>query len=222
MARGQEVKAARLHLPFLFLETDHTKPALPPAPYLSSMFRVPMLLVAAASATAPFARAQPAPSNADVLGRLAAACVAGVPAPASFYLDVPAPYLRSPLGSAFGAVGRTVRADSTAGARVAVRVERAGLTYARAGRGRLRRSATLRLRLRVVDDTGRVVYDDACTRDAADVIAARQRLALEDPLWPETVGTGPPPSRLRRALEVGVVAGAVVTSTLLLFSLRSR
>ena len=168
--------------------------------------------------------AQPAPSNADVLGRLAADCVTSVTAPPAFYLDVPvaAPYLRSTLGSALSGTGRQVLADSSASARVGIRVERAAVTYARAGRGRLRRSATLRLRTRVVDEGGRVLFDDACTREASDMIAAAQRNALEDLAWPETVGTGPAPSRLRRMLEVGLVAGAVVTSTLLLFSLRSR
>ncbi len=184
--------------------------------------RPALLLLCLVALGAGRARAQ-APSNADALGRLAAACLAGVPVPAAFHLAVPAgqPYLRSALTGALGPTARLL-ADSTAPARLRIDVERAAIAYRRAGRGRLHRTAVLRLRTQVVDEAGLVRYDAPCTQEAADVITARQRSALEDLRWPETLGMAPTPSRLRRVLETGLVAGAIVTSTLLLFSLRSR
>ncbi len=185
--------------------------------------------LAAASAAAPDARAQPAASalatNAEVYGRLAVDCLVGAPIPDRLALDVPIPYLRSALVTAWTGAGRRIdeavdTTASTAG-RVEVRVESAAVTYGRAGRGRLARRVTLGLRTRVVRG-GAVVYDAPCSRRADDTIRASDRAALEDSAFGETTGQAPPPSRLRRAGEAVVLAGALVTGTLLLFTLRSR
>ena len=197
--------------------------------------------LAAASAALPDARAQPAasglPTNADVYGRLAVECLADAPIPDRLALDVPIPYLRSAIVTAWTGAGRRIdeaadagaetgadagtEAGADAGGRVEVRVESATVTYGRARRGRLGRRVTLGLRTRVVQG-GAVVYDAPCLRRVDDTVRASDRAAIEDAAFGETTGQAPPPSRLRRAGEAVVLAGALVTGTLLLFTLRSR
>ena len=178
-------------------------------------------------AAAPAARAQaPVPTNADVLGRLAADCLAGVPPPA-FRLDAPAlaPYLRSALVAAWGAGGRTafVAADSSFdGGALAVRVEGARVRYGRAGRGRLRRTADLALRYALTDARGALVADEACARTATDVVPAAALGRIETAAYPETAGVRPGVAGWRRVAEPALLGGAVVVSALLFFSLRSR
>ena len=190
----------------------------------------------AAFAAAPAVRAQaPGPAtaappglatNADVLGRLAADCLGGVPPP-QFRLDAPAlaPYLRTALVRAWTAGERTafVGADSAfAGSVLAVRVEGARVRYARAGRGRLRRTADLAVRYALTDARSALVADDICTRTATDVVSTRALGALETAAYPETVGVRPGVPGWRRVAEPVLLGGAVVVSALLFFSLRSR
>lgn len=183
---------------------------------------LPISLVLVLLAAAGRASAQPAP-NAVALGRLAVACLADAPVPPAVVLDAPVPYLRSALTTAWTAAGRRVLADTARTApRAEVRVEAASVAYARAGRGRLARTVRLGLRTRLVAPDGTVAYDVPCVETLRDEIAARDRATLEDPAFPETRGSGPPPSRLRRTGEAVLLGGAVVVGTLLLFSLRSR
>lgn len=178
-----------------------------------------LFLLAAATASAQ------TPTNAAVLARLAEACVAEAgPLPSPVRLRVDAPYLRSAVVTGLAARGTSVVVSDSArtGARLALVPEALSVTYARSGRGRLERTVALRARLAVDDAAGLRTLDRPCQQQAVDVIAARDRARLEDAALPETVGAGPGRSALSTALQTGFAAGAVVVSTLLLFSLRSR
>ena len=193
--------------------------------------RLPLALLLAALATVACARpacaqaSSNAPTNAEVFARLAEACVAEAGAlPSPLRVGVAAPYLRSRVVTGLVARGtrvQVVEADS-AGARLVLAPEGLAVAYARSGRGRLRRTVTLRARLTLDGADGGRTLDRACEKTAVDEIAARARARLEDPALPETVGTGPARSGLSRAVQTGVAAAAVVVSTLLLFSLRSQ
>ena len=198
--------------------------------------RLPPALLLAALATAPCARpagaqtSPSAPTNAEVFARLAGACVAEAGAlPSPLRVAVAAPYLRSGVVTGLVARGTRVRVAQagstqadTAGAQLVLAPEGLAVAYARAGRGRLRRTATLRARLTLDDADGARTLDRSSEKTAVDEIASPVRSRLEDPALPETVGTGPTRSGLSRAVQTGVAAAAVVVSTLLLFSLRSQ
>lgn len=190
----------------------------------SFLFSAALVAALSVAAVRP-AAAQPAgdpATNADVYGRLAVACLADAPVPGAVALDVPLPYLRSALTTVWTGAGRRVVADTAAATRIEIRTEQASVAYERAGRGRLGRTVTLGLRTRIVEPDGAVVYDAPCAQTARDVVPAEARGALESVAFGETVGRGPAPSRLRRTAETAVLAGALVTGTLLLFTLRSR
>lgn len=190
------------------------------------------LVPAPVRAQAP-ARASGPPPNAAVIGRLAVECMGDVPLPATFRLDAPetAPYVRAALADAWRTGGKTALLAEPAGqadsalaarpARLAYRVEAASVRYGRAGRGRLARTADLRLRLSLTDARGALAYDAVCARAAEDRVPARMRGALGE-AYPELAGTGPAPAAWRRVAEPVLLAGAVGLSTLLFFSLRSR
>lgn len=133
------------------------------------------------------------------------------------------PYVRAALVAAWRADGHAIFLPDSAktGVRVAYAVEEAGIRYERKRRKQLAREARLVLRYDVTDADGRVLADERCERMRADVIARTQRAALESEAWPETQGTPPRRSKVRRLLEPAVTTAAIAIAAWLFFSLRS-
>lgn len=182
----------------------------------------PLLLALALLAAVPPVRAQP--RNAAVLGRLAADCLADVP-PDAFVLDAPTltPYLHAALVARWQANGRRPFADTLAAyPRLHIGPATATVAYARAGRRRWNRTVTLALPFTLLRPDGEILRADVCGTDAADVVPARSVATLEDPTYPETIGRRPAPGWVARYAEPVLLGSAVVVSTLLFFSLRSR
>ncbi len=183
-----------------------------------------LLLLAFVLCCAPAAAAQH--TNAEALGSLAADCLATVPAPGAFALVAPglAPYLRDALVARWQTENRRVFADTSASAmpRLTLDAPAATIGYTRAGRRRYARSVGLRMGYVLTSAEGEVLRAGTCAEDAADTLDARDLDRIENPAFPETVGMRPPPGWVRRYAEPVVLGAAVVVSTVLFFSLRSR
>lgn len=163
------------------------------------------------------------PTNAETIARLAADCLAVVP-PASFALDAPSvpPYVRTALIERWQAAGRRVYAGPTeALPRLTLDAPRASVVYARVGR-QWGRVIGLQLPYTLTGADGEMLRSGACDDAFEDVVDRRRVAALETPAYPETVGARPAPGWVRRYAEPLVLGSAVVVSTLLFFSLRSR
>lgn len=179
-------------------------------------FALLLLLLAALPAAAQ-------PTNAEVLARLAAGCLGGVPEGA-FVLEAPVlpSYLRAPLVETWQAAGRRVFADTLATyPRLHLEAPRATVAYSRSGRRHYGRRVRLVLPYTLVAG-GEVLRAGTCDEVAEDAIARSEVPRLEDPALPETIGTRPPPGWVGRFAEPVLLGGAVAVSTLLFFSLRSR
>lgn len=133
------------------------------------------------------------------------------------------PYLRAALVNAWQADGYTIFLPDSAksGVRIAYAVEEAGIRYERRRRKQLAREARLALRYDISDADGRVLADERCALMRSDVVARAQRAALESEAWPETQGTPPRRSKVRRLLEPAVLTAAMAITAWLFFSLRS-
>lgn len=166
-------------------------------------------------------RAQP--TNAELVARLAADCLADVPPGTAFRLDAPnlPAYLRRALVTRWQDAGFEPF-DSTGPATLPVlrlAPETVGVTYVRAGRRHFDRTATVRIAYTTLPLEGRLGLDAVCDTSLTDRITRRdvQRLDADG-----LAGTPPASSWWTRTAEPIVVAGAVVVSTLLLFTVRSR
>lgn len=175
------------------------------------------LLLAAAPAGAQ-------PTNAEMIGRLATRCLGSVPV-GTFLLDAPEvpAYLRAALVTAWQQQGHRVFVDST-GASAGLRLEapRATVQYARAGRRQYERTVRLSLPFTFTSPEGEVLRAGVCEEMDADTLARAALPLVEEAAYPETVGTRPPPRLVARYAEPLLLGSAVVVSTLLFFSLRSR
>lgn len=187
----------------------------------------PFAFLALALALAPSAAAQP--TNAEVLGILALRCLAEAPDTVStFRLALPAdtPYLRPALLSRWTDEGRTVYAADTAATRdgalptLAVTARDVRIAYARAGRGRAARTATLALGYTFTAPDGRLLGERLCRETATDTVPRGALAGLADPAYATTQATLPP-GRLRRYVAPVVFTAATAVSALLFFSLRS-
>lgn len=181
-----------------------------------------LLLVPASSS-----RAQE--SNADLLARLGVECVArALPDPETVALKGPdrLPFIRSALVNTWIARGVAVlEAEAIADrrvVRVAAAVEVARVTYGRSSSGLSDRTVELGLRLAVSAADGTVLYDDLCTNRFSDRVEPSAFDRLENPVFPETVGTRPPRGFFHRVIQPAVIGAASAVGVLLFFSLRSR
>ncbi len=162
--------------------------------------------------------------NADVVARLAADCLAEVPPPA-FVLSAPtlAPYLRTALVARWQTGARRVFADTLAAyPRLVLGSPETSVAYTRAGRGRWGRAVRLDLPFTLTGVDGEIVQAGTCREATNDVVPKNLIASLEDAAYPETVGTRPAPGWVARYAEPALLGGALVVSTLLFFSLRSR
>lgn len=168
-------------------------------------------------------------TNLALFQTMAADCLAPVPGTLGAFrvaISPAQPYLRTALLERWQAEGRTVYlADSVqatpAYARLVVATEQVQMSYARAGRHALRRTATLHLRYTLTAPDGRVLDDGRCERQTADTLARRDKALVEHPAFPETQAPMPERGWLRRTLEPAVLTATVLLTTYLLFSLRS-
>ena len=132
------------------------------------------------------------------------------------------PYVRAALVAAWQHDGHTVFLPDSArtGVRIAYAVEEAGIRYEKRRRNnsparRASYCATI-LRMRTA-----ACWPTSGAPDAIDLIARTQRIAMESEAWPETQGTPPRKSTVRRLLEPAVLTTAMAITTWLFFSLRS-
>ncbi len=164
------------------------------------------------------------PTNAEVLGGLAADCLTEVP-PETFVLEAPAlaPYARAALIARWQTAGRRVFADTVrAYPRLRLDTAQPAILYARQGRRRYRRHVTLALPYTLMSAEGEVLRADVCRGNVQDVVDRSALVWLEDPFYPETVGARPATGWVRRYAEPLLLGGVAAASTLLFFSLRSR
>ena len=163
------------------------------------------------------------PTNAEVIARLAADCLADVP-PDAFVLTADlAPYLHTALIGRWQQAERRVFSDSLAAyPHLRLGTPAATIAYSRAGRGRFGRTVRLALPYTLTSPEGEILRTGTCDQSIADMIERRALARLEDAAHPETVGARPAPGWAQRYAEPFLLGSAVVVSTLLFFSLRSR
>lgn len=181
-----------------------------------------MLVLAAGTA-----RAQQ--TNAERMGRLAVECVSARTTgldPVRLSGPDRLPFVRQAVVSAWHASGVTMydsaRSADSLGTAVDLGVTGASVAYAKADAGQVERVVTLALRIAVTTSDGRILSDDLCERSERDLVDRDAIEALEDPVWPETVGVGPPRGFLGRVLQPVIITAATVAGVVLFFSLRSR
>jgi hypothetical protein len=172
-------------------------------------------------------------AHADVLAELAASCVTEVVTPIEAWrfrtqgmlagasgTDV----LSSPLAAAWSRAGKRVYRDPD-GAELpflVVTVDRAAISYRRAGRRNVIRESELALTWWLSGPNGALVGTDACQQAASDTLSREAAHGLADPRSSVTDPALPPRSRLWQAVEPAVLIGATAVGTYLLFHLRSR
>lgn len=96
------------------------------------------------------------------------------------------------------------------------------MTYAALGRRRLSRDVKLALQYVLSDSNGRILLDERCSTEAADVIERAARERLENRVYSETHGDPPRAGWVRRYVEPAVVTAATALSVYLFFTLRSQ
>ena len=183
------------------------------------------LVVLGASVSARPGLAQPV--NRALFEEMALDCLGTLPETEARTLILQAPedmpYVRAALVAAWQHDGHAVFLPDSArtGVRIAYAVEEAGIRYEKRRRKQLAREARLVLRYDIADADGRVLADERCALMRSDLIARTQRIAMESEAWPETQGTPPRKSTVRRLLEPAVLTTAMAITTWLFFSLRS-
>ncbi|NNE69704.1 MAG: hypothetical protein HKN29_04990 [Rhodothermales bacterium] len=185
------------------------------------------VLLACLSVLPSLSQAQPVgepETNAAVLAEMARSCVPEALGPGALALIPPSrlPFLRSALVDELQERGIQVMAAPDSGLAVLeLDLERAGVTYGRAGGGRVTRMVSMSLAVQFVNSAGTVSHDELCTPDFEDEVFRSEIPALEDSAYPETRGVAPL-SIWRRAIQPAVITLATAAGTVLFFSLRSR
>lgn len=170
-------------------------------------------------------------TNMDVLSRLATSCLPETEGQDALTLATPSrlPFLGSALVSVLASRGLRVlavtaelaEAEMPPAARMDVDLERAGVTYERAGSGWLTRTVNLGLTVRLTGADREILHDALCTPSATDRVRTGAIPGLEESAYPETRGTVPL-SLWRRAVQPAMITLATAAGTVLFFSLRSR
>jgi hypothetical protein len=164
-------------------------------------------------------------SNVVVFQRLAAECLAPLVSEGGLVLEAPArmAFLTAGLVRAWQQQEVAVyMSEEMPLPRVWYVIEEAGVRYAPAGRGLLDREVALTLRFTVTEPGGRLLHDDRCEHRFTDRIRRQDRAMLESDIYPETVGSDPPPHWIRRYGEPAVLVAATAVTTWLFFNLRTQ
>ncbi len=170
---------------------------------------------------------EPAPTHAELLSNLTAACleVAVEDTPSFRFLPQGASDLvSSPLVASWTQAGKTVYREPSDAAvsLLVVTTDQAAVDLQRLGRSRVRRTVTIDVTWWMSSFEGDVVGTDTCrssltdelTRVEAEAMAVNGSSILDPAL--------PPRSRLMRAAQPVVLLGASAVGTYLLFNLRSQ
>ena len=174
--------------------------------------------------------AQELTTNAQVFEKLGLECLGEVPHAADSLTLVPPsnlPYLTSVLIQHWQQQGTELfSTDSLRTSKpyysLSWEISRATITYTRAGRKTLTRSAELDLRYSFLGMDGEFLGHDSCQRAFSDRIPKAIVEQLESPAHPETQAELPPDSWIRRYLEPVILAAATGLAAFLFFNLRSN
>ncbi len=174
--------------------------------------------------------AQELPTNAQLFENLGLECLGDVPHAADSLTLVPPsnlPYLTSALIQHWQQQGTELYStDSLRTSKpyfsLSWEISRATITYTRAGRRTISRSAELDLRYSFLGKDGEFLVHDSCQRAFSDRIPKGIVEQLESPAYPETQAELPPESWIRRYLEPVVLAAATGLAAFLFFNLRSK
>lgn len=173
--------------------------------------------------------AQELTTNAQVFEDLGLDCLGDVPHAADSLTLVPPstlPYLTSALIQHWQQQGAELfSTDSLRTSKpyysLSWEISRATITYTRAGRKTLSRSAELDLRYSFLGKDGEFLVHDSCQRAFSDRIPKGIVKQLESPAYPETQAELPPDNWMRRYLEPVILAAATGLAAFLFFNLRS-
>lgn len=171
--------------------------------------------------------AQAQSTNADHFAQLAAQCVAALPnLPKTFILE-PAPrmpYLRTKILANWSLEERTVflpeSNPSQALAKLKYQVEGVQVQYTPTDRKTLTRTLSLALQIAFYSAQGNLVSEQVCSKIHTDRIPRTQIAVIEDPLFPETKGTVPPPRRAQW-LQTALLSTGLGLTVWLFFTVRS-
>lgn len=174
--------------------------------------------------------AQELTTNAQVFENLGLDCLGDVPHAADSLTLVPPltlPYLTSALIQHWQQQGTELYStDSLRTSKpyysLSWEISRATITYTRAGRKMLSRSAELDLRYSFLGKDGEFLVHDSCQRVFSDRIPRNIVKQLESPAHPETQAELPPNNWIRRYLEPVILAAATGLAAFLFFNLRSN
>ncbi|MXZ05172.1 MAG: hypothetical protein F4146_05905 [Rhodothermaceae bacterium] len=174
--------------------------------------------------------AQELSTNAQLFENLGLECLGDIPHEADSLTLVPPPnlpYLTSALIQHWQQQGTELfSTDSLRTSKpyysLSWEISRATITYARAGRRTLSRSAKLDLRYSFLGKDGEFLVHDSCQRAISDRIPKGIVEQLESPAFPETQAELPPDSWIRRYLEPVILAAATGLAAFLFFNLRSK
>lgn len=172
-------------------------------------------------------------THADMLAGLAASCVTDVISPlealrfrtqgalaGSSATDL----LSSPLAAGWRAAGKQVYRDPDGAdlPLLVITVDRAAISYRRAGRKNVSRDGEVALTWWLSGADGALQGTDTCRQTATDTLSREDARSLNDPRSPITAPELPARSRIWQAVEPAVMIGATAVGTYLLFHLRSR
>ncbi|MBO6574189.1 MAG: hypothetical protein JJ896_02135 [Rhodothermales bacterium] len=163
------------------------------------------------------------PSNVEVLSEMAVGCIPDQITGDGLVLDPPSrpPFLSGALVSALQARDVTVLApEGAAASNLSMDLSRAAVAYGRAPGGRIARTVSMAMAVRLVVDEV-VVVDRLCEPSRSDVISRAAAEQVNEPAYPET-RADVPQSLWQRAVQPAVITLATAAGTVLFFSLRSR
>ena len=174
--------------------------------------------------------AQELATNAQVFENLGLDCLGNVPHTADSLTLVPPsnlPYLTTTLIQHWQQQGTELfSTDSLRTSKsyysLSWEISKATITYTRAGRKTLSRSAELDLRYTFLGKDGKFLVHDTCQRTFSDKIPRSIVGQLESPAYPETQAELPPDNWVRRYLEPVILAAATGLAAFLFFNLRSN
>lgn len=212
--------------PFVHNHYRHVRQVWP------SVGTTPIVTLLLLTATLTWHTAAAQPTNAEVMGRLAVACLGDAPDTLTvFKLDAHeiAPYLRSALHDHWVTTGRRVYlADSTrpdaSSPNMSVlryRIEDAGVTYQAVTRKNFRRSIWLAVQYDISTGGGLLLADDRCRHVYEDQLANSILDVIQPDSYPETRSELTRMPGRSRFVKPVVLGTAMATVVYLLFTVRS-
>ncbi len=169
-------------------------------------------------------------TNMEIFQNLGSACLMTIPLKAdSIMIDPPEslPYLTSHLIKQWQeqelvVFSHDTTRTSTTNVYLSWQMSNASVSYTRANRKDVSRSATLSMRYTLLDPLGEFIAHDICNQSFTDTIPKSIIPEVESELFPETQAEIPPDRWIRRYLQPIIIGAATALASFLFFNLRTN